>query len=78
MKELDALYDWLFDLKEIRNSYGKSGIKQVYQSDLDLGMKLYLELRKKMNEINKKYVTIERSYLVRLERADDKNWEGWE
>ena len=46
MKELDALYDWLYDLKEIRNSYGKSGIKQVYQSDLDEGMQLYLELKK--------------------------------
>lgn len=50
MKELDAMYDWLFDLKEIRVSYGKNGIKQVYQSDLDLGMKLYLELKKALKE----------------------------
>ncbi len=50
MRELDNLYDWIFDLKEIRNSYGKKGIKQIYQSDLDLGMQLYLELKKVLNK----------------------------
>ena len=46
MKELDALYDWLWDMKNTRNSYGKAGIKMIYQSDVDKGMKLYLELKK--------------------------------
>ena len=50
MRELEAMYDWLYDLKNIRNSYGKNGIKQIYQSDLDLGMKLYLELKKALKE----------------------------
>ncbi len=53
MNELDNLYDWLYDLKNIRNSYGKTGIKQIYQSDLDLGMKLYLELKNKISSIKK-------------------------
>ncbi len=50
MLELDNLYDWLYAMKNIRNSYGKNGIKQIYQSDLDLGMKLYLELKKALKE----------------------------
>ncbi len=50
MHELDDLYDWLYTMKNIRNSYGKSGIKLIYQEDLDLGMKLYLELRKVLKE----------------------------
>lgn len=46
MKEMDAMYDWVYEMKNTRNSYGKAGIKQIYQSDLDAGMKLYLELKK--------------------------------
>ena len=46
MRELDNLYDWLYEMKETRTSYGKGKIKTIYQSDLDLGMKLYLELKK--------------------------------
>ncbi|KKM39487.1 hypothetical protein LCGC14_1564660 [marine sediment metagenome] len=48
MKELDRLYDWLYDLKENRVSYGKAGAKQIYQEDMDLGMSLYLEVKKKV------------------------------
>jgi hypothetical protein len=48
MKELDELYDWLLDLKEYRVSYGKSGIKQIHQSDMDKGMTLYLKLKQKI------------------------------
>jgi len=39
-KELDNLYDWLYEMKEIRNAYGSNGIKMIYQEDLDLGMKI--------------------------------------
>ena len=49
VKELDRLYDWLFDLKENRVSYGKAGAKQIYQEDIDLGMSLYLEVKKKVD-----------------------------
>jgi len=50
MKEMEAMYDWIFEMKNTRNSYGKTGIKQIYQSDLDEGMKLYLELKKALKE----------------------------
>ena len=53
MRELDNLYDWLYALKENRVSYGKTGIKQIYQDDLDLGMKLYLELKKTIESQSK-------------------------
>lgn len=53
MNELDNLYDWLYTMKNNRNSYGKAGIKMIYQSDLDLGMKLYLELKKAVESKNK-------------------------
>ncbi len=48
MKELYRLYNWLYDLKENRVSYGKAGAKQIYQEDMDLGMNLYLEVKKKL------------------------------
>lgn len=48
MEELDRLYDWLYDLHSIRVSYGKAGAKQIYQEDLDIGMKLYIAVKKKV------------------------------
>ncbi len=54
MNELDALYDWLYDLKEIRVSYGKAGAKQIYQEDLDIGMKLYLEVKRQVQKMENK------------------------
>ena len=53
MKELDRLYDWLSDLKENRVSYGKAGAKQIYQEDMDLGMSLYLEVKKQIQSREK-------------------------